>query len=166
MYNTLIVEVFRLSVKVQNTRELDELAATLLNIVSFLNAPQRDEALLKGAGVDLDRALFPLLMRLGMQGALSVAELSDQAGRDHTTVSRQLARLANLHLIERCPGASDRRQTVAELTPKGRDMFKTLLNARRHALAQAVCDWPNADRRTLITLLGRFSESLEQVSAS
>ena len=73
----------------------------MLDLLGFLNSPQRDDALLREAGVDLDRALFPLLVILGVRGALGVAELADQVGRDHTTVSRQLAKLESLDLVAR-----------------------------------------------------------------
>ena len=76
-----------------NTRDVEALGAALVELIGFLNSPQRDDALLREAGVALDRALFPLLVRLGMSGPLSVAGLADQVGRDHTTLSRQLAKL-------------------------------------------------------------------------
>lgn len=51
--------------------------------------------------VPLDRALFPLLAGIGKFGLIGVVELADRAGRDHTTGSRQVARLEKLDLVQR-----------------------------------------------------------------
>ena len=50
---------------VQNTHMstlLRELHGALIDIVSVMNRPQRDEAMVRAAGISLDRALFPLLV--------------------------------------------------------------------------------------------------------
>ncbi len=60
MYHTRNIGTGRRGVKVQNTRNLDELVGALVDLIGFLNSPQRDDRLLDAAGVDLDRALFPL----------------------------------------------------------------------------------------------------------
>lgn len=140
----------------QNTRSLDALAAVLLDLTSFLNSPQRDAMLLRLAGVDLDRALFPLLVRLGMQGALGVAELADQAGRDATTVSRQIAKLEALGLVRRRVASNDRRIRTAQATAAGREMVDAIVGARRQALAHALAGWSARDREALIALNHRF----------
>jgi len=145
---------------VQNTHILDELAGGLLDIVNFLNAPQRDEALLRAAGVELDRALFPLLARLGMQGPLGVAELAEQVGRDYTTVSRQLARLDSLGLLTRSPDTEDRRRSIAEITEEGNARFNAVREARRRALTQVLADWTDEDRQSLTRLVRRFADGL------
>jgi DNA-binding MarR family transcriptional regulator len=149
-------------VKVQNTRNFDRLGRALVELISFLNSPQRDDALLREAKVSLDRALFPLLVRLGMQGPLGVAELADQVGRDHTTVSRQLAKLESLGLVERCEGEADRRRRAARLTRGGKKIVQAITLARRRLLSQALADWSEADRAVLASLLRRFADTLTE----
>jgi len=141
---------------------MDELAASLIDLVGFLNSPQRDDVLLREAGVDLDRALFPLLVRLGMQGPLSVAVLADQVGRDHTTVSRQLAKLESLGFISRPQGVSDRRVRSALVTGRGEAVVKAIVAARHRLLARVLADWSEADVKTLAGLSRRFAESLNR----
>jgi DNA-binding MarR family transcriptional regulator len=147
------------SVKVQNTRNLDELASAMLDLLGFLNSPQRDDALLREAGVSLDRALFPLLVILGARGALGVAELADQVGRDHTTVSRQLAKLESLDLIARESG-DDRRRRAAALTPAGKKIVRAITQARRRLLSKALAQWSEADCASLAELNRRFADAL------
>jgi len=144
---------------VQNTRNLDMLASAMLDLLGFLNSPQRDEALLKEAGVRLDRALFPLLVILGARGSLGVAELADQVGRDHTTVSRQLAKLESLDLVARYEG-DDRRKRAARLTTAGKKTVRAITQARRRLLSKALAQWSETDRAALADLNRRFAEAL------
>jgi DNA-binding MarR family transcriptional regulator len=147
-------------VKVHNTSNIDGLASALIDLVSFLNSPQRDDALLREAEVTLDRALFPLLVRLGMRGPLGVAELADQVGRDHTTVSRQLAKLESLNLVERCDSPADRRRRAARLTLAGETVVQAITEARRRLLSAALAAWSEADRTALASLNRRFADAL------
>ncbi len=151
-------------VKVQNTRNLDDLVAALVDLISFLNSPQRDDALLREAGVALDRALFPLLVILGVRGALSVADLADQVGRDHTTVSRQLAKLESLDLIQRDKDDEDRRKRAAQLTQDGRKVVHAITLARRRLLSKALAGWSEADRAAIASLNRRFVDSLSELA--
>ena len=148
----------------QNTRNLDQLGRAIVDLLSFLSSPQRDDALLREAGVDLDRALFPLLVRLGIEGPLGVAELADQVGRDHTTVSRQLAKLASLDLIERCGSDADRRRRAARLTDDGKKIVRAITVARRRVLSKALARWSETDRRALADLNRRFADSLIELA--
>jgi DNA-binding MarR family transcriptional regulator len=147
------------AVKVQNTRNIDRLAHAVLDVVSLLNSPQRDDVLLAEAGVTLDRALFPLLVRL-QRRPLGVADLADQAGRDHTTVSRQLAKLETLGLVARSDGGGDRRRRPAELTDEGRAVVQAITEARRRLLSHALADWTSDDLAALADLNRRFADAL------
>lgn len=144
----------------QNTRKLDRLGAALVDLMSLFASPRRDEALLREAGVSMDRALFPLLVRLGMQGPLGVAALAEQVGRDHTTVSRQLARLESLDLVERRGDEADRRRRAAELTDDGRSTMHAIVLARRRLLSRALADWSATDRAALAEMIRRLTDSL------
>jgi DNA-binding MarR family transcriptional regulator len=144
---------------VHHTREIDTLVAAIIDLMGLLNSPQRDERLLGEAGVDLDRALFPLLVRLAVSGPTSVAVLAGQVGRDHTTVSRQLAKLESLGLILRQSGG-DRRVRTACLAPAGDEIVQAITAARRRLLSAALADWRAADVASLARLNQRFVEAL------
>ena len=53
------------------------LREALLDLTGVLNRPQPDAALIALAGVDLDRALFPLLVRVERRGPLGIGELAE-----------------------------------------------------------------------------------------
>lgn len=144
----------------QNTRNMDRLGSALIDLMSVLNSPRRDDALLREAGVSLDRALFPLLVALGARGPLAVAELADLVGRDHTTISRQLAKLSSLRLVRRREGKADRRTNAAELTDAGAEIVRKIALARRRLLAQALAEWSENDRKALADLARRFADAL------
>jgi DNA-binding MarR family transcriptional regulator len=153
----------RNAVKMQNTRKLDDLGSALVDLIGLLNSPQRDEALLREAGVSLDRALFPLLVALGRRGALGVAQLADLVGRDHTTVSRQLAKLESLNLVARPENDADRRRRTAQLTDKGAQIVRAITDARRRLLSRALADWSETDRATLAVLIRRFADAVNGI---
>ena len=115
--------------------------------------------------MSLDRALFPLLVRITRRGPLGVGELADLVGRDYTTVSRQVAKLENLGLITRQSGKTDRRVTEAVVTENGQAVSE-LFDAARERLAQrALADWSEQDLKDLTRLLRRFTDNLMQRDA-
>jgi DNA-binding MarR family transcriptional regulator len=87
----------------------DPLADALLNLVGFFTYPRRDIRMMREAGLDLLPAYLPLLAELRSGESLSLVALAQRLGRDHSTMSRQLQKLAAWGLIERSTLASDAR---------------------------------------------------------
>jgi DNA-binding MarR family transcriptional regulator len=143
-----------------HTYNSDALAQVLVDLVGMLNSPRQDDVLLREAGVSLDRALFPLLARIGSSHALNVAELAEQVGRDHSTVSRQTAKLESLGLIRRRPGKSDQRAREAVITPAGRQMVHAITKARRRLLDRLFAGWSEADVEALTRLNRRLADAM------
>jgi DNA-binding MarR family transcriptional regulator len=139
--------------------DLRQLRDALLDLTGVMNSPKPDAALISEAGIALDRALFPLLVRIERNGPIGVVELGEQAGRDYTTVSRQVAKLERLGLVSRKSGSADRRVREAVVTPKGRAMVATLNAAREKLLAPVLAKWSEKDRKELVRLLGKLAQS-------
>src|SRR5579862_3526563 len=116
------------------SKEIRHLHHALIDLVGMMNRPQRDTALIREAGISLDRALFPLLVGIERLGPIGVVDLADRVGRDYTTVSRQVAKLDSLGLVERQAGAADRRIREAVVTPKGKAMTNAVDVARERIL--------------------------------
>jgi DNA-binding MarR family transcriptional regulator len=148
---------------VQNTHisdQLRQLHAALLDIVSVMNRPQRDEVLIKEAGIPLDRALFPLLVGIERFGPIGVVELADRVGRDYTTVSRQVAKLESLGLVNRQGSAADRRVREAVATPKGKAMTDRV-DAARDRIGRAIFKtWDTHDIEELVRLMRKFADAV------
>lgn len=148
---------------VSRRRELEmrRLHDSLVDLVALMNLPSRDDVLLREAGVDLDRALFPLLVGIHRYAPIGVVDLADRAARDHTTVSRQVARLADLGLIERRPSATDRRVNEAVLTDQGRQVIAALNAARSRLNVPVFEHWSDRDLFELVRLLRRYVDDVQ-----
>jgi DNA-binding MarR family transcriptional regulator len=150
--------------KVQNAHismRLRELHGAVLEIVSAMNRPQRDEALIREAGIPLDRALFPLLVSVERFGPIGIVELADRVGRDYTTVSRHVAKLERLGLVERQDNPADRRVREAVVSRKGKAMTDRL-DAARDRLGRAVfATWDTRDIDDLARLMRKFADAMK-----
>lgn len=150
--------------KVQNTHigdRIRQLHGALLDIVGAMNRPQRDEVLIKEAGIPLDRALFPLLVGIERFGPIGVVELADGVGRDYTTVSRQITKLETLGLVRRQRNAADRRVRETVITPKGKAMTD-LVEAARERIGRAIFQsWEARDIDELVRLMRKFADAVK-----
>jgi DNA-binding MarR family transcriptional regulator len=137
------------------TRQLHD---ALFDLVGLLNRAGPDEALMRAAGVSLDQALFPLLVRIERKGPIGVVDLADLAGRDYSTVSRQVAKLEALGLVERRPGRTDRRVNEAVVSARGRTITDALDATRERAAHRLFASWSEHDQRELVRLIRRFAD--------
>jgi DNA-binding MarR family transcriptional regulator len=150
---------------VQNTHDVDAIAAALMDLVGLLNSPRRDDVLLAAAGVSLPRALFPLLVRIGASGAIGVTDLAEQVGRDHSTISRQVAALEKLGLVKRRANAEDSRINEAAITDKGKETVARITKTRRRLLGNLLSDWSAKERQDLARLNRKFADVLRSAQA-
>ena len=142
-------------------KQIRALHGALLDIVSVMNRPQRDEVMIRAAGIPLDRALFPLLVGIERFGPIGVVELADRAGRDYTTVSRQVAKLESLGLVERREGATDRRVREAVVTPHGKAMTDRV-DAARERMGRVIFEsWDPHDIDELVRLTRKFADAMK-----
>ena len=140
--------------------DLRQLHEALLDLMAFLNRPQPDRTLIEAAGIRLDRALFPLLVRIERRGPLGIVELAEASGRDHSTVSRQVANLEKSGLVVRRPGRADQRVREVAITAKGRTMTAALDAARERLIGSLLARWSRKDRSELNRLLRRLVDDL------
>jgi DNA-binding MarR family transcriptional regulator len=141
-------------------QEIRRLHHALIDLVGMMNRPQRDTALIREAGISLDRALFPLLVGIERRGPIGVGELADLVGRDYTTVSRQVAKLENLRLVARQASKGDKRVREATITAKGCAMTDALDAARERIASILLADWSRKDLQHLARLMRRFADDL------
>lgn len=142
-------------------QEIHQLHHALVDLVGLIHRPGRDSALLRDAGVSLDRALFPLLIVIDRKGPIGVVELAEFVGRDYTTVSRQITKLHGLGVIKRRPSKADSRVREAVITAKGKEMVRAIDAARERLAAVMFARWSRRDLRELARLLRRFTDDLQ-----
>jgi DNA-binding MarR family transcriptional regulator len=154
---------------VQTTRIREQIRAlheALIDIISVINRPQRDEMMVREAGISLDRALFPLLVVIERRGPIGVVDLADRVGRDYTTVSRQVAKLEGLGLVERQAAAADRRVSQATVTARGRAMTDAVDRARERIVGATFATWDDRDVKELVRLMRMFADAVNGDAAS
>ena len=145
-----------------DTRNVDAIFTALLDLTGCLNSPRQDDVLLQEAGVSLDRALFPLLVRLSVAGAMGVAQLAERAGRDPSTVSRQLAKLEELGLVKRPAKSADMRVREAAITKAGTRTVAAIAMARRKLLGELLENWTAEECQVFPRLLQRLADAMKE----
>lgn len=140
--------------------QLGKLHGAALDIVAVMNRPRRDEVLINEAGIPLDRALFPLLVGVERFGPIGVVDLADRVGRDYTTVSRQIAKLESLGLVERRGSAADGRVREAVITAKGKVMTDRVDVAREKSERAIFKTWDPRDIDALVRLMRKFADAI------
>jgi DNA-binding MarR family transcriptional regulator len=139
---------------------LKALHESLMQIANVLNRPQGDNLILSRAGVSLDTALFPLLVRVSLQRNVTIGELADQVGRDYSTVSRQVTRLQALGLVHSEPSETDRRQRLLCVTAAGRNTVKKIDRARNSVMSETLEGWSQAEITELARMVTRLADAM------
>lgn len=147
------------------TNWADELHTLLIELTGVMTRPDVDAQFLARTGVKLDRALFPLLSRIGIAGPIGAVELAGLVGRDHSTVSRQLARLEELGLVERSPSATDGRVRLLRPSPAGKRMLADFRRTRRKLMAEHFRDWSEVEKAELLRLLKKLTADVGEAIA-
>ena len=93
-------------------------------------------------------------------GSIGVVELAELAGRDYTTVSRQVTKLESIWLIARHASKADKRVRAAVVTAKGCTMAAALDEARERLAAEVLANWNTKDLQDLVRLMRRFVDDL------
>ncbi|AVW89706.1 MarR family winged helix-turn-helix transcriptional regulator [Celeribacter baekdonensis] len=145
--------------------QIRQVHGAVSDIVAVMNSPQRDESMVKEAGIPLDRALFPLLVGIERNGPIGVTDLADMVGRDHTTVSRQVAKLDELGLVERQASAKDGRVRHAVVTPKGKEMTD-LVDIARDKMGRAILEtWDPVEISELVRLIRKLADGVKGLNS-
>ncbi len=141
---------------------LPDLHRSLIDIVSVMNRPERDVAMLDAAGLALERALFPLVVLVERLGPIGVVDLAGRVGRDYTTVSKQVARLEELGLVTRRAGLTDRRMRKAVITPQGKAATDAVDDARERMALTLFRTWSRDDFDQMLRLLRMLADGLNE----
>jgi DNA-binding MarR family transcriptional regulator len=106
---------------------------------------------------DLDGSAYGLLVLLQDLGPLRAGDLVAQLGQDKSTVSRQVAKLVELGLVDRTADPVDGRAQVLASSPEGSARLARIREARRARWAADLSDWPTDDVAMLAELLARIN---------
>ncbi len=110
---------------------------------------------------DLDGAAYGLLVLLDDAGPLRASDVVLRLGLDKSTVSRQVASLVDLGMVDRAADPADGRAQVLSTSAEGHRRLSELRDARRARWEADLADWPTEDVATLAVLLNRLNRITE-----
>ncbi len=110
----------------------------------------------------VERAAYVLLAYLVAEGPRRLRALAEAVHSDPSTVSRQVAQLVQLGLVERFPDPQDGRAALLNATEAGQRAYDEHRRIRNQRIAAVVAGWPVPDVRLLTGLLDRLNTDLEQ----
>jgi DNA-binding MarR family transcriptional regulator len=138
----------------------DDVGSQLIRIVRLV---ERVQAHYHAEHPDaVDRATYLLLVHLVKDGARRAGALAETVHLDPSTVSRQVAQLVRLGLVERVADPADGRATLLVATDEGHRVFDENRQLRNRRIAALMADWSDDDRHMFARLLARFTEAFER----
>jgi DNA-binding MarR family transcriptional regulator len=147
-------------VTTEELQTADEIGSQLVRLVRLI---ERVQAHYQSEHPDaVDRATYLLLVHLVKDGARRAGALAEAVHSDPSTVSRQVAHLVRLGLVERVADPADGRATLLVATDEGRRVFAENRRLRNRRIAGLMASWPDDDRRTFAQLLTRFTDEFER----
>lgn len=105
----------------------------------------------------LDPASYSLLLMVDDAGSLRGMDVADRTGLDKSTVSRQIATLVELDLLERVPDPDDGRARRIQLSESGRARLDEVRRQRREHMHGEFANWSTADLHDFSRLLSQFN---------
>ncbi|MFI5530674.1 MarR family winged helix-turn-helix transcriptional regulator [Kitasatospora sp. NPDC051853] len=112
----------------------------------------------------LDRSAYILLSRLGVEGPMTIGQLSEAFGLDTSTLNRQTAAMTRAGLVERIPdegGGIARKFRVTDQGGRALERERAEIVA---GLETVLDDWSEEDVAAFAGYLQRFNGSIERIS--
>ncbi|TDW24531.1 MarR family winged helix-turn-helix transcriptional regulator [Kribbella kalugense] len=132
----------------------EQIAALLDGIVRRQRRASRE-----GFGTSVTHGQFRVLRTLdNADQPLRLSELAARLGIVPRSATSVVDDLEAAGLVERQPDPNDRRATLVDLTPAGRQILTTLRKNRREVMLTQLSRLTNADQQTLIHLLQRLAD--------
>lgn len=109
---------------------------------------------------------FRTLVILSNRGPINLATVAGLLGVQPSAAGRMVDRLVSAGLIDRLPHPASRRELLAALTPRGREVVRQVTARRRAEIARIVEKMPAQERHGLVRALTAFTTAGGEPSAS
>lgn len=126
-------------------RTLDTAVNDLMSSVGLL--VRRVRAAASSHGLSLTESA--VMARLAREGSATTADLARAEGVKPQSMGATIATLEEMGMIERKPHPTDGRQVMLSLSAKGIGTRKSMKDAKRTWLAEAILELDEKDRETL-----------------
>ncbi|MBV9321670.1 MAG: MarR family transcriptional regulator [Mycobacterium sp.] len=100
---------------------------------------------------------FRTLVILSTRGPINLATLAGLLDVQPSAAGRMVDRLVSAGLIDRLPHPTSRRELLAALTQRGREVVRQVTALRRGEIARIVENMPPPERRGLVRALTAFT---------
>lgn len=114
----------------------------------------------------VDRATYVLLVHLVDGGPYRSSALAEVVHSDPSTVSRQIAQLVKLGLVQRVSDPADGRAVLLVATAEGERVLVENRRLRDEGIARLLAHWPGEERDRFAGLLARFTTDFERFRAA
>lgn len=129
----------------------------------LLRRVQRIHISTSSGEMDLDRSAYGIMTRIADEGPQRLGAFAAAFGLDPSTITRQVQALEKAGLAFRTPDPADRRASILDLTPEGKDVLEHTRGARRQKLEESLTDWSGQEREDFSRLLTKFNESMAPI---
>lgn len=106
---------------------------------------------------DLEPAAYGLLSVLLNDGEMRLTELARHIGVGKPSISRQIALLAGIGLVQKADDPVDGRAQLITLTEAGREKMAAIQSGRRKAFHERLRGWDEGELSTLAALLAKLN---------
>ena len=134
--------------------------SSVVGLVAWAGQSRGFDELLVRLRAPIRQLGFFTLRVVSREGPLSVAEVADSMGVEHSQASRRLTQLSSLGLIDRAIDAFDRRSSLVRVSRKGRALERRVLAAQLEGFAGILEPLAEDQREQLASLVGRYVSGL------
>ncbi|MEU1529122.1 MarR family winged helix-turn-helix transcriptional regulator [Streptomyces fagopyri] len=111
----------------------------------------------------LERSAYVLLSRIGVQGPMSISELSDAFGLDASTLNRQTRAAMRSGLVDRIPDPGGGMARKFRLTDRGARLLDEERARGVEGLDRVTAAWSDDDIAGFAACLRRFNTDIERL---
>ncbi len=130
-------------------------------LFTLLRRSQAIHVTTRSGETELDRSTYGILCLVDDEGPQRLGAIANRFRLDPSTITRQVQAVVRLGLAVKTVDPADRRATLLELTPTGRETIQTARSHRRRMLDVILADWTPAQRDGFLDGLIRFNSTVD-----
>src|SRR3954452_13966426 len=130
----------------------------------LLRRVQRIHLFTRVGDVALERSAYGIMCKLADEGPHRLGALASHLRLEPSTITRQVQALEEIGLAARQSDPTDRRASILDLTPTGRQVLDQTRQHRRAVLQQVLEDWSGGDLDEFGRLLKEFNASIDRLA--
>lgn len=142
------------------------LVMTVVDLVAWVAQSGGFNDLLAEQRAPIRQLAFFTLRMVSRHGPLSVADVAERMGVDHTQASKRITQLVDARLVERTAHARDRRTTVVSATRRGVSLERRIRSVQLQGFTDLLGAIPPARRDRWTVLAQRYTDALMAVDGS